>query len=109
MLIFFVAVLQTNKLYIHLLITLEKTHSYYLDLIFIKHTYVKGLYFSKIAGFFPATFAKINTVTGIFQGFFLDFKQYSIVSNISRRFSNGRFRKFSDVFSVTNNHLVVQT
>ena len=30
-------------------------------------TSVKGSYFSRVAGFFPATFAKINTVTGIFQ------------------------------------------
>ena len=29
-------------------------------------TSVKGLYFSKNAGFFLSTFAKINTVTGIF-------------------------------------------
>ena len=42
-----------------------------------------------IVGFFLTTFAKINTVTGIFQGFYLDFKQFSIVCNISRSISNG--------------------
>ena len=35
---------------------------------------VKGLYFNKIASFFPATFLKMNTVTGTFQKFYLDFK-----------------------------------
>ena len=33
---------------------------------------VKGTYFSKIAGFFPATLTKINIVTVVFQGFYLD-------------------------------------
>ena len=51
-------------------------------------------YFSKVAGLFLANFAKINTVTGIFQGFYVDFKQFAIVCNISRRLSTGRFRKF---------------
>ena len=54
----------------------------------------KSSHFSKVAGLFLASFAKINAVTGIFQGFYLDFKQFSIVCNISRRLSNGRFRKF---------------
>ena len=54
----------------------------------------RSSYFSKVAGLFLANFAKINTVTGIFQGFYLGFKQFSIVCNISRRLSNGRFRKF---------------
>ena len=40
-------------------------------------TSVKASYFSKIAGFFPATFTKINTVTVIFPGFYLDLKQFS--------------------------------
>ena len=55
---------------------------------------VKGSYFSKAVGFFLAAFAKINRVTGIFQGFYLDFMRFSIACNISRRLSNGRFRKF---------------
>ena len=46
------------------------------------------------AGSFPATFVKITTVTGIFEGFYLDFKQFSIVCNTSRRLSNARYRKF---------------
>ena len=54
----------------------------------------------KVAGLFLANFAKINTVTGIFQGFYRGFKQFSIVCNISRRLSN-RFRKFEDIFLVT--------
>ena len=56
-------------------------------------TSVKGSYFSKIAGF-PITFSKMNNVTGIFEGFYRDFKQFSIVCNIWRRYSNGRFCKF---------------
>ena len=48
----------------------------------------------KVAGLFLANFAKINTVTGIFQGFYWGFKQFSMVCNISRRPSNGRFGKF---------------
>ena len=35
-------------------------------------TYVKGSYFSKVSDFFPKTFAKTNSVTGIFQGFYLE-------------------------------------
>ena len=47
-------------------------------------TSVKGSYFSKNAGFFHVAFEKINTVTGVW-GFYLDFKQFPIVRNISRR------------------------
>ena len=43
---------------------------------------------------FLSNFAKINTVRGIFQAFYLGFRQFSIVCNISRRLSKGRFRKF---------------
>ena len=57
-------------------------------------TSVKGSFSSNVTGFFRANFAKINTVTGIFQGFYLDLKQFSVVCNISRRLSNGTFRKF---------------
>ena len=60
--------------------------------------YVKDLYFSKTAAFFSTNFAKISTVTGIFQRFYLKFKQFSIVCSISRSLSNGRFRKFWDTF-----------
>ena len=49
---------------------------------------MKGLYHRKIAGFFPARL-------------YPDFKRYFIVRNISRSYSNGRFRKFSDIFSLT--------
>ena len=42
-------------------------------------TSVKGSDVRIIAGFFLTTFAKINTVTGIFQGFYLDFKKFPIV------------------------------
>ena len=58
-------------------------------------TSVKGSYVTIIAGFILRTFAKINTVTGILQEFYTDFKQFSIVCNISRSLSKGRFRKFS--------------
>ena len=44
-------------------------------------TYVKGSYFSKVPGFFLATFVKINTATVIFQGLSLDFKHFSLVYN----------------------------
>ena len=57
-------------------------------------TSVKGSYVRIIVGFFLTTLAKINTVTGIFQGFYLDFKNFPIVCNISRRPCDGRFRKF---------------
>ena len=57
-------------------------------------TSVKGSYFSKVVGLFLANFAKINTIRGVFQGFYLDFKQFFIVCSISRRLSNGKFRKF---------------
>ena len=48
-------------------------------------TSVKGSYFSKVAGLFFANFAKINTVRGIFQGFYLDFKQFFFcMHNVAR-------------------------
>ena len=46
-------------------------------------TPVKGSYVSIIAGFYFTTFAKVNTVTGIFQRFYLDLEQFSIACNIS--------------------------
>ena len=58
-----------------------------LSRFYVCKTSVKGSYFSKNTSFFPATFAKINTVTGIFPGFYLDFKQFPIECNISRRLS----------------------
>ena len=64
-------------------------------------TSVKDSYFSKVAGFFLATFSKINTLTGIFKGFYLAFKQAPIVSTISRRLSDSRFRKFQGIFLET--------
>ena len=79
-LIFFIVVLQ-SKVFLLLRLNLCKAS-------------VRGSHFSKTAGFFPATLCKMNTVKGIFQGFYLDFKQFSIVCNISRRLSNGKFRKF---------------
>ena len=36
----------------------------------------RSSYFSKVAGLFLANFSKINTVTGIFQPFYLGFKQF---------------------------------
>ena len=39
-------------------------------------TSVKSSYYSKLAGFFPPTFANFNTVRGIFQGFYLDLKSF---------------------------------
>ena len=40
---------------------------------------VKDSYFRKVAGLFLAYFAKINTAAAIFQRFYLDFMQFSIV------------------------------
>ena len=57
-------------------------------------TSVKGSYASIIEDFSLTTFAKINTVTGIFQKFYLDFKQFSVVCDISRSLSNDRFVNF---------------
>ena len=55
----------------------------------------KGSWFNKTVSFFSATFPKTNTVAGISQGFYLYFKQFSvIVCNNSRRLSSGRFCKF---------------
>ena len=48
---------------------------------------MKDSYFSKVAGLFFANFAKMNNVTGIFQLFYLDFKQSSFARNIYRRLS----------------------
>ena len=48
-------------------------------------TSVDGSYFSKIAGFLPATFSKMNTLTGIVQGFYPDFKQFPIACNIFQK------------------------
>ena len=62
--------------------------------MFVIKTSVKSSYFGKVTGLFLTSFLKINTVTGIFQGFYLDFKQFAVVCNISKRLSNGRFRKF---------------
>ena len=39
-------------------------------------------------------FHKMNTLTSIYKWFYLDFKQFSLVFNILRKFSNGEFRKF---------------
>ena len=99
MFIFFLVALETKKLNLHLSdirkqllrAALEKS---FLLARFVHKTSVKGSYFCKNASFFPATLAKMNTVTGIFQGFYPDFKQFCIVCNISRRLSNNRFRKF---------------
>ena len=38
---------------------------------------MKGSYVSIIAGIFLKTFTKINTITGIFHRFYLDFNQFS--------------------------------
>ena len=70
----------------------RKKVSYYLGLMFVK--LLRGAHFSNVAGLFLANFAKSNSVTGIFQGIYRGLKQFSIVFNISRRLSNGRFRKF---------------
>ena len=90
MLTFFLVALETKKLLIHLLLNCHLLLNFSRKKVFLLFrfdvckTSVKGSYFSKIAGFFPTTFASINTVTGISQGFFLDFKQFSIVCNVSR-------------------------
>ena len=70
-----------------------KKVSYYLGLMFVKR--LRGAHILvKLQACFSQDFAKINPVTRLFQGFYLGFKQFSIVCNISRRLSNGRFRKF---------------
>ena len=48
------------------------------------------------AASFPQFFAKINTAAGIFQGFYLKFKQFFVVCNVSR-FSNGSTWQFEKV------------
>ena len=62
---------------------------------------MKSSWFSKIAGFFPATYSKIYSMASTFQGFYLDFNQFSIVCNIPRRLFNGRFRNFQNILLVT--------
>ena len=65
---------------------------------------MKGSYFFKIVGFFPATFSKINTVRWFFQGYYRDLSNFLLYSmfpedllmgvsifNVSRRPSNGGF------------------
>ena len=60
----------------------------------VRKTSVKGSYFRRVSGLYPATYAKIKVGIGIFQGFYLEFKEFSVVYNISKRFSNSTFRKF---------------
>ena len=70
-------------------------------------TSMGGSCFSKTAGFFRRSyFLKMTIVRSIFQGFYQDFKQFSILFKISRRLSNGEFCNFSDIFSVTYDNSV---
>ena len=49
---------------------------------------MKGSYVRITAGFFFTTLAKINTVTGIFQEFYLDLKQdFPIADSVNFKFS----------------------
>ena len=62
--------------------SLEKKR-FLLSMFNLCKTSVKGSHFSKIEAFFPGTFAKSDTVTGIFREFYPDFKQFCIACNIS--------------------------
>ena len=103
-LILFVVVLEIKKLLIHLY-----SPAWYTEVASscwelpwkkcVRFTFLKtsrkGSWFNKTVSFFSATFPETNTVTGISQGFYLYFKQFSvIVCNNSRRLSGGRFCKF---------------
>ena len=77
MLTFLVAFLERKKLLIHLY-TPAYTEGVtkgcsgkkvFLLSRFNVKTSVKGSYFSKVAAFYPAVFATMNTVTGIFKDF----------------------------------------
>ena len=106
MLIFFIVVLQTKKLLIIFYSPvwyipkqlLSKSNSrkkgFLLSRFNVCKASKRSSYISKVTGLSITNFAKINTVTGIFQGFYLAFKQFSIACSISRRLSNGRCRKF---------------
>ena len=80
-----------------------KRCSYYLSSTFVKHMWRVYVLVKLQAASFPQQcknqhrnkyFSKISRI-------YLDFKQFSLVNNISGKFLNGRFRKFSDLFSVT--------
>ena len=106
MLIFFVVVLQTKKLLIIfyspvwyipkqlLSKSFSRKKGFLLSRFNVCKASKRSSYISKVTGLSITNFAKINTVTGIFQGFYLAFKQFSIACSISRRLSNGRCRKF---------------
>ena len=73
-------------------------------------TSVKGLYFRKITDFFPGTFCNINIITGNFQGFYLDFKQFFLFHTIfPEDFPMVDLTNFKVSFQQTNNRLVLQT
>ena len=106
MLIFFVVVLQTKKLLIIfyspvwyipkqlLSKSFSRKKGFLLSRFNVCKASKRSSYISKVTGLSITNFAKINTVTGIFQGFYQAFKQFSIACSISRRLSNGRCRKF---------------
>ena len=54
--------------------------------IYVCKTSVKGSYFSKVTDFFRAFFAKINTVTGIFQGFYLELSNFLLYAILPEDF-----------------------
>ena len=58
----------------------------------VRKTSERSSYFSKVAGLFLANFAKVNTVTGIFQRFYLGFKQFSFF------FLSNRMKYFQKTF-----------
>ena len=61
-------------------------------------TCVKDSYFRKVASLFLANFAKINTLAAIFQRFYLDFKQFSIVRIFPEDFTMADFVNFKISF-----------
>ena len=78
----------------------EKMCSYYLRSTFVKHMWRVYVLVKLKAASFPQQcknqhrnrhFSRISRI-------YLDFKQFSLVNNISRIFSNGRFRNFQTSF-----------
>ena len=90
MLIFFVVILETKKLFpiFSCLITclIYGSKNYSGTKVFLKSRFIlcktsmKGSYFIKIVGFFPATFSKINTVRWFFQGYYRDLSNFLLYS-----------------------------
>ena len=86
----------TDLCYSHSARTAKK--GFFLSKFDVCKTSVKDSYFRKVAGLFLANFAKINTVAAIFQRFYLDFKQFSIVRIFPEDFTMADFVNFKISF-----------